>query len=105
MDIAAVGFPEALVGFKLAGVQVTAECNKDNADAKLNSVMDSPQAGLVILDEDLLAFLSHKTKKRIEASTTPIVITIPGKSGRTQAGGESISAMVKRAIGIDLSSK
>lgn len=105
MEIAAVGFPETLVGFKLAGIRITAECYKENADAKLNALMDSNEVGLIILDEDLIPFLVLKTRKRIEASTKPIVISIPGKSGKAQAGGESINAMVKRAIGIDLSAK
>lgn len=105
MEIAAAGFPETLVGFKLAGVRITAECNEENADAKLNELMDNAEVGLVIFDEDLVPSLSHKTRKRIESSTKPIVTIISGKSGKTQAGGESISAMVKRAIGIDLTAK
>ncbi len=105
MEIAAVGFPETLMGFKLAGVRVNVECDSENSDSKLNEIMDDEQVGLVILDEDLIPSLSLKTKKRIESSVKPIVISIPGKSGKTQAGGESISAMVKRAIGIDLSAK
>ncbi|MEM4255013.1 MAG: V-type ATP synthase subunit F [Candidatus Norongarragalinales archaeon] len=105
MEIAAVGFPEVLVGYKLAGIRITAECDSQNADSKLNALMDDEKVGLVILDEDLIPFLALKTKKRLEASTKPIVISIPGKSGKTQAGGESISAMVKRAIGVDLAEK
>ncbi len=105
MEIAAIGFPETLVGFKLAGVRITEECTADNADAKLNALMDAEEVGLIILDEDLVPWLSLKTRKRIEASTKPIVTSIPGKSGKTQAGGESISAMVKKAIGIDLTAK
>jgi vacuolar-type H+-ATPase subunit F/Vma7 len=104
MEIAAAGFAETLVGFKLAGITVTAECNSENADSKVSGLLDRGEIGLVILDQDLVSFLSLKTKRKIEASTKPVVITIPGKSG-TVAGGESISMMVKRAIGIDLGAK
>ncbi|MFH1056791.1 MAG: V-type ATP synthase subunit F [Candidatus Micrarchaeota archaeon] len=104
MEIAAIGFPETMLGFKLSGVRVTADCTKENADSKLVGLMESESVGLIILDQDLLSFLSLKTKKRIEASTKPVIVTIPGKTGAV-AGGESISMMVKRAIGVDLSSK
>jgi len=102
MDIAAVGFAETLVGFKLAGLSSTFECNRDNAEAKLNAIMDDASFGLIVLDQDLLSFISLKTKRRVEGSTKPVVITIPGKSGETAAGGESISVMIKRAIGVEL---
>lgn len=105
MEIAAAGFPEALTGFKLAGLGVTSECNSDNADANVNGLMDDSQVGLVLLDQDLLQFLSVKTRRRIEASTKPVVITIPGRSGATASGKESISMMVKKAIGVELKSK
>jgi len=99
-----VGFAETLVGFKLAGITVTSECTGENADSKLNELMDAESVGLIVLDRDLVSFLSIKTKRRVEASTKPVVITIPGKSGALESG-ESISMMVKRAIGVDLSSK
>ncbi len=38
----------------------------------------------------------------IEASTKPVVVSIPGKTGATAQGEQSIAMMVKRAIGIEL---
>ena len=105
MEIAAIGFPETLVGFKLAGLRLTVECNRDNADAKLNESLDNPDVGLIILDQELASSLSLKTKRKVEASTRPVVVFIPGRKGVVEGGGESISAMVKRAIGIELKVK
>ena len=105
MEIAVAGFPETLVGFRLAGLAIASECTRDDADVQVNMLMDNASVGLVVLDQDLVPLLSPKTRKKMEASTKPVVIMIPGKSGAVQAGAESISMMVKRAIGIELTSK
>ena len=105
MEIAAAGFAETLTGFKLAGLNVVSECTRDNADGNVNALMDDVAIGLIIIDQDLYPSLSIKTKRRIDASTKPVVISIPGRSGATDAGKESIAMMVKRAIGVELKSK
>ncbi len=107
-EIAAAGFAESMAGFKLAGIRIVAECSEKNADERVNALMEREGVGLVILERPLLSFVTLKTRKRIEASTHPVVITIPGKGGgavTAEEQGESMSVMIKRAIGVELKIK
>ncbi|MFH1247231.1 MAG: hypothetical protein V1644_02510, partial [Candidatus Micrarchaeota archaeon] len=59
--------------------------------------------GVLIVQDDLAAVFSHKTKKTIESLARPVIVTVPGKSevlGGKKSG--SIQELVKRAIGVDL---
>ncbi|MFH0836162.1 MAG: V-type ATP synthase subunit F [Candidatus Micrarchaeota archaeon] len=103
--IAVLADSESLVGFKLAGITQAFECTRDNADERVNEVLEKHGIGLVILTRDLLDSLSAKTLKRVEDSTNPVVLTIPSKGAALGEGGEGLAEMVKRAIGVDLSKK
>ncbi|MFH0835193.1 MAG: V-type ATP synthase subunit F [Candidatus Micrarchaeota archaeon] len=100
--IAVVGEREVLLGFKLAGVSETFECTAEDADEKMNEALSKEGVGILIASQDLYKSFTPKTLKRIEASTKPVVVSIPGKTGATAQGEQSIAMMVKRAIGIEL---
>jgi vacuolar-type H+-ATPase subunit F/Vma7 len=104
-QIAAAGFPESMLGFKLAGISLVAECSEKNAEERVNELFNNTEVGLVILEREILPFLQPKTRKRIEASTKPVAIVIPGKTGKKVADEESIAALIKRAIGVELKVK
>lgn len=103
-QIAAIGDEETALGFKLAGVTHAVACNKENADEKMRELLSREGIGLVLLNQDLMQYFSHKTRRAVETSTKPVVITIIGKT--TQPGGvSSLALLIKRAMGIDLERK
>ncbi len=104
-QIAAAGFAESMIGFKLAGISVVADCSEKTAEERVAELLNRTEVGLVIVEREILPFLQPKTRKRMEASTKPVVIVIPGKTGKKVEDEESIATLVKRAIGVDLKIK
>jgi len=105
MDFVAVlGDRETLLGFQLAGITRVFEANGQNADVKMNELLGMPSAGIIIVAQDFVQFMSAKTRKRMDASTKPVVVIVPAKGGRVSEEAK-IANMIKRAIGVDLTKK
>ena len=102
--IAALGDKETLLGFRLAGLTHVVEANEQTADAKMNGLLNEPNAGIVVVAQDFVKFMSPKTQKRMDASTKPVVVVVPAKGGRVSEEAK-IANMIKRAIGVDLTKK
>lgn len=102
--IAALGDKETLLGFRLAGLTHVVQANGQNADAKMNELLTEPNAGIVVVGQDFVRFMTAKTVKRMDASTKPVVVIVPEKGGRVSEEAK-IANMIKRAIGVDLTKK
>lgn len=101
--ITVIGDHDTVVGFGLAGVSALVTVTKESCEAEFLKVIQASDVGVVILQDDLAAGFSHKTKKAIEALARPVIVTVPGKSealGGKKSG--NIADLVKRAIGIEL---
>ena len=98
--IAVVGSEDTVTGFSLAGVAERVVADGD-ADAAVAGLMGRRDIGIMIIDEETMAGLGHKTKKLLADSAKPVVITVPSKKAAAQGEG-SIQELVKRAIGIEL---
>jgi vacuolar-type H+-ATPase subunit F/Vma7 len=96
-----LGDHDMALGFSLIGLRDCVTTDAQNAEAELDKALARPDAGMIILLEDFVPPLSHKMRRRIEASSKPVVVTVPGKSGATRASG-NLQALIKRAIGIEL---
>lgn len=103
--IAVVGDSAMLTGFKLAGVEKTfLVANAEEGEKAIASLLADPELGIVIVGEELVEAFDWKLKKRIEAAAKPVVVTVPGKKGPMEQS-ESLSKLVKRALGFDLMAK
>ena len=88
-------------GFRLAGVQESHKLEGRAAERKIEELIEESEAGIVIINEKLLASTDHRLKKTIDRIAKPVFIAVPDKSGPS-ADVESLREMVKRALGFEL---
>ena len=96
MELAVVGRDDFVLGFRLAGVRKTYSVDAAEFEAKVTSVIDDPEVGILVVNTEDLRRLSHGTRRRLETVPRPVVIAVGAQEE------EDLRAKVKRAIGIDL---
>jgi len=95
MEIAAIGSPDFVVGFRLVGVKRILETTPDTFEKAVQETLDNRDVGIVVVDMKDVDRLSVSLKKRLTDSTTPVVIPIGADEG-------DLRDKVRRAIGVDL---
>ncbi|MHB8481953.1 MAG: V-type ATP synthase subunit F [Nitrospiria bacterium] len=75
--IAALTHPETALGFRLAGIETFAVQDDREAESFLKDLLARKDAGVVIISEDFLPFLSERTRKKVEESLQPVCVPIP----------------------------
>ncbi len=95
MDIAVVGGPDFVVGFRLAGIRRVLETSKEDFEKTVQDILNSHDVGIMVLSMKDVEALSPVMRKRVVDSTSPVVIPVG-----TEAG--DIRDKVRRAIGVDL---
>lgn len=100
-EIAVAGAPTFTTGFRLAGVRRFEEVPEENKPTELEDsvegLLEDESVGIIIMHQDDLDHLSETTRKRVETTVEPAVVTLGGEVG---TGG--LREQIKRAIGIDL---
>ncbi len=96
--------PEAALGFQLAGVEVIHADDFDSGRAHLLELLEDVNVGLVAVSAPLFEQLDEATRRRVETSYKPVVVSLP-------AGGavmgfatrrEYLAALIRRAIGFHI---
>jgi V/A-type H+/Na+-transporting ATPase subunit F len=95
MEIAAIGNPDFVVGFRLVGVKKIFETTPDTFEKTVQEALDNKDVGIVVVDMKDVDRLPATLKKRLIDSTTPVVIPIGKDEG-------DLRDKVRRAIGVDL---
>ncbi len=91
-------------GFRLAGVEHTFALTGESAEKKLAELLSDSTFGILIVTERLVESCDWRLKKRIEATAKPVVVAIPDSQGPIEQS-ESLSMLIKRALGVDLAKK
>ncbi len=99
--IVVLGDKYTCLGFKLAGVADFFEAEGRQAEAKLVELIAREDIGIIIVNEKVVAEADWRLKKRLEGIAKPSVVTVPDKTGESFEG-ESLKALVKRALGFEL---
>ncbi|MFA5412564.1 MAG: V-type ATP synthase subunit F [Candidatus Micrarchaeia archaeon] len=103
--IAVIGDSPLATGFRMAGVPDVFVVDRGQAfEDLLKKTMDSTEYGIVIVNEAYMKGIDWRLKKRISNIAHPVVIAVPAFSGEVEEG-ESINALIKRALGFDVSKK
>lgn len=102
--IAVIADQATCTGFRLAGVENTFSLSGQAAEGRLSELLSDTSYGIVIVTEALLENCDWRLKKRVEATAKPIVVAVPGSGGPIEQE-ESLSMLIKRALGVDLSKK
>lgn len=88
-------------GFRLAGVQDIFPREGKEAEAKIEELMDSEDAGVIITSEKIMDGLDWRLKKKLDRAARPVVIAVPGKSGPMEQK-DSLASQVKKALGFEI---
>ncbi len=98
--IAVIGDRELSLGYRLLGVDDTFIVSDADAQSIITNVFSSEDFSLIIIAEQVRRKLPRALVERLEASISPLVIFMPapGEEGEE----ESLAALAKRVLGIDL---
>lgn len=96
MEIAVVGSDDFVTGFQLAGVRTVFVVEED-VDEKIMEAINSPEIGVIVMEEEELAKISFRTKKLLEKLVKPVLITLSSKGKETD-----LRQLIKRTVGVDL---
>ena len=100
-EIAVVADSATCTGFRLSGVQNVFRAEGKEAEKKILDLLEKEEIGIIIVNEKLLEKIDFRLKKRIDRTAKPAIIAVPDKRGESKEG-ESLKAMIRRAIGIEL---
>jgi vacuolar-type H+-ATPase subunit F/Vma7 len=109
LGIAVIGDEDLVNGLRLAGVNkyvvVSEASNKEDQVKKaLNDLVDSPEIGIIVIQENFIEYVSELvTKLRQSRRLTPVIIEVPSKYG-TEFGDvrEFYKKYAREFIGFDI---
>ncbi len=99
-DIAVIGDRDSVYAFAALGLHVMPAQDKEEA-LSLLSRLDLTKYAVVYITEQLASQLENELRQYTE-SPVPAIIPIPGISGNTGIGMESVKLAVERAVGSDI---
>lgn len=99
--------PSLVYGFQLAGVEAFSAEDVETAQELIESWLEAGEAGLLAIDDGLLAHLDPVLLKRLESSENLPVLAIPGGEpmGAEVSRRHRIAEMIRRAIGFHITFK
>ena len=98
--IAVVGAYDSIYGFAALGLETFPVSDAQEGEAVLKRLASGDYA-VIYITEALAAELSREISKYKE-QVFPAIIQIPGVSGNTGAGVESVKKSVEQAVGSDI---
>ena len=100
-EIVVIGDNATCTGFRLSGIQRVFRAEGREAEKRLAELLEQQEIGIIIVNEKIFEKMDFRLKKKIERTARPVVIAVPDKTG-AGAEAESLKALIKRAIGIEL---
>ena len=99
--------PSLVPGFQLAGVDAHGVEDVESAQELIEKWMAAGEAGLLAIDDGLLAHFEAAFLKRLASSETLHYLAIPGGEPLGPEGSRRgrIAAMIRRAIGFHITFK
>jgi V/A-type H+-transporting ATPase subunit F len=98
MEVAVVGRPDFVIGFRLAGIRKTFVAESDEKLVEyITRVLDDQTVGILVLSNQDMSRIPRRLQATLENSVKPTVIAI----GREE-GGMSMREKIKRSVGVDL---
>lgn len=96
-----VARPSLVCGFHLAGVEAFPVEDAQEAQHLIAEWLEAGQAGLIAVDDELLAGFEPAFRRRLEASDQLPFLAIPSGEPRGLAGARrrQVAEMIRRAIG------
>ena len=100
--LAIVGDRELVIGYRLIGIDDTFITSDEDAVKKIQDLYSSGEFGLIIASDSVRSQLSSKFLSEVEGSIEPLVLFMPSQQETTAEDEESIAALAKRVLGINM---
>jgi vacuolar-type H+-ATPase subunit F/Vma7 len=97
-----LGDESLTLGFRLAGVPEWYAVEGEEAANKLRELLKRNDVGIIIAASSLRKSMDWRLQNAVEASSKPIVVFVPGKSGEEEESQMSLKELIRRSIGINL---
>lgn len=98
--IAVLGDYDSIYGFAALGLDTFSVTAREEAGEKLHQLVNDGY-GIIYITEAMAAELEHEIAK-YQNQVIPAIIQIPGISGNTGAGVDSVKKSVEQAVGSDI---
>ena len=99
-QLAVISSPGLSAGFALAGVPVLEATDGIDAARRIDQLVDSMNAAVILIDEPLYEDLPDEVQRDLRRSALPVVIPVPGPDWTTETSAhEYIVEILRRAIG------
>lgn len=95
MEIAVIGSPDFIVGFRLAGIRRAHETTSETIQDKIIEILEGEDVGILVINMREMEQLPAALRERLEESSSPVVIPVGTEEG-------DMRDKVRRAIGVDL---
>ena len=100
--LAIVGDRELAIGYRLIGIDDTFIVNDEEASKKIQELYSSGEFGLIIASDSVRSKIPSKFLSEIEGSIEPLILFLPSLKETTEEDKESIAALAKRVLGINI---
>lgn len=95
---------DAVVGFRLAGVETVAAAGPEEAERLLQTWITEGGSAVVLVTQALLDGFSEATRRRLEKLSVPLVIPLPLVPAwqKEKPSQDYILSLIRRAIGYQM---
>jgi len=100
--MAILGDRELAIGYRLIGIDDTFIVNDDEASKKIQELYSSGEFGLIIVSDSVRSKIPSQFLTEIEESIEPLVLFLPSLKETAEEDKESIAALAKRILGINI---
>ncbi len=100
--LAIIGDRELVIGYRLIGIDDTFIVDDEEASKKIQELYSSGEFGLIIASDSVRTKIPSKFLSEIEGSIEPLVLFMPSLKETTEEDKESIAALAKRILGINI---
>jgi len=101
MKMAVIGDEDTVALFTFAGVGRGVVAGGEVA-AQLDELVEDPDIGVIIITERIADTLLDKITKIKLQRELPIIVEIPDKRGREEEREDSLDALIRRAVGVEI---
>ncbi len=100
--IAIVGDRELVIGYRLIGIDDTFIVDDEDTSKKIQELYSSGEFGLIIASDSVRSKIPSKFLSEIEGSIEPLVLFLPSLKETAEEDKESIAALAKRVLGVNI---
>jgi len=100
--LAVVGDRELVIGYRLIGIDDTFIVDDEEASKKIQGLYSSGEFGLIIASDSVRSKIPSKFLSEIEGSIEPLILFLPSLKETTEEDKESIAALAKRVLGVNI---